>query len=471
MAITFGSDGTLYCNSIKRNWGVARNLMPYNSGAGKTFDGNTLWWNGGQLNGYQTGSIYATRSYFHWTANSGQTVSMGLPKLYSGHKIYISYWYYAASGTSLSSLGIRSTSSGSAISGTKPRTSADGSWHFFSNVITLSSDYSATTWSTLNTNFFFGGGISVTRVIIFSINEAFNDTIANSFTDLEWKNWIDATLREHRTFSTLSNINWYQASGVSGQSSSTDFNKNSIYDGGSLSNEAQYPREWFIQFNTDSSSPECCYTLSGTGNNLTNGYYYYGAMYFRYNNSIGKTNDIYFPVAEPTLGGGIPIIATTSKYGYAKQWRIVSAYNIRNNWNTGNYTARFDLNHSKTTCNYETILGWMSIMPVMNSSSSGWFYYYNLAWNTANHSKPASSLTATSTGINRYFFDCWVDGYSQPIIHCPSPLSEDRKIQFNTTYDIICNDLIIEPWQTKVYYDSFGRVHCRGISPTTQIFV
>ena len=74
-------------------------------------------------------------------------------------------------------------------------------------------------------------------------------------------------------------------------------------------------------------------------------------------------------------------------------------------------------------------------------------------------------------GVNRYFFDCWSDPVHQPFIHCPSPFDEDKKIKFNSSYEITCNDVIIEPQNNKIYFDEAGRIHCRGISTEVEMFI
>lgn len=150
--------------------------------------------------------------------------------------------------------------------------------------------------------------------------------------------------------------------------------------------------------------------------------------------------------------GYAPIIATQSQYGDCKQWRRVSLYGKPGS--TTSAKVRFDLNSPIASTDAYYTAGFYEQAPYMLNK-------FNSAKGT--------SLTQTSIGVNTNFFDCWFDSAHQPFIHLPCPLDVSPK--FNTSYDIVCNDLIIEPWQNKIYFDRWGRLHCKALVPNTRSFV
>jgi hypothetical protein len=463
MAIKFKSNGILECNSIQRNWGVTPNLIRYGCGCGKFFDGNPASWADSDFNdfsGYNTGSIYTTKCGFHWARITGM-VGQPLVQIEQNHIYYFSTWYKTSGPTAFV---IRN--GGTDRWGLSLIT--DDTWRFSSRTFKADTTIAHGNWrsysSGANWVVWVGSGTCCfTRTILFDITAMFGSTIADTFytgndTSGFWKTWCDNYLRENRTFVTanVEGTHYLKPSGTGGGTNSkADYNKSS----GEF--DTSWDSEWYIAYNTGTGSEALLYFDKL---NLVQNQYYYAQTYFMPNTNYayqGKSYEWYWPEAEPNMGNQ-PLLVTQSKYGNAKDWRITSDYAIRSNWSSGNYSPRFDVNNNGTDLRvYTHAFG--GIHPMGTASSNGWFYYYNTS--------RSSSVGPTSTGVNRYFFDCWADGYSQPFIHCPSPLAEDRKIKFNSTYDIICNDILIEPEINKVYFDEIGRVHCKGLSSTIESFV
>lgn len=73
----------------------------------------------------------------------------------------------------------------------------------------------------------------------------------------------------------------------------------------------------------------------------------------------------------------------------------------------------------------------------------------------------ANGTSLTMSDINKEWCDRWIAGRGNPIIHIKDP--HNTTIKFNTDYDIVCNDIEIDPTVTKVTFDETGTIKCRAL--------
>jgi len=469
MAVKFGTDGTLYCNSIQRNWGVARNFIPYNCGnTPNNTSVQSYYYNGKNYlyNALTDQSVFDyTRTAYHFRFTGDRVIGHRIPSIIKGHKYYFGMWYKCSS-TSCSIV----VRNGGSDMWSLPH-SATSTWTWTSKVFTATSAVSAGNYTiSSGANWVIWAGSSVTmyftRPILFDINECFNDTVSSTYTEDFWKTWIDATLREKRTIACGDpgqNYTNYQyiinnslfngsAMGVASNWSSTSPKPDAFAGNYTITDSTDVPWGFWRHCVTKSTSESFLYSYSNYGPDTSR--YYYLSIYGRQESVIGCTNEFFISETGSNNLGSNPIIATTSKYGGCKNWRRSSVY--AKPGATTSAKIRFDLNSPPASQNVYYTMGFYEC-------GNYWIQKYNTAFGTI--------LSQDSTGVNRYFMDCWSDPGYQPFVHCPSPEGEDQKIKFNTSYDVICNDIIIEPQISKIYFDRYGRIHCKALSPTVQSFV
>lgn len=468
MAITFGSDGILYCNSIKRNWGVGRNFCSWNGGlVPYPEDVGRCWYNGNNhlYNSLEMSSsdMAVTGSHYYYELRDTAYVRQRLPAMISGHKYYMACYGKVSGGTGY----MRLLNNNSIV---RSVTFSSSSWTWGSSVFSQASDYeggdyTGQTGAVLSFNCT-AGTFSFTKIIMFDITEAFNSTISDSLSNSSWKSWIDSYCREKRAFlnaengSNMTNRGLWFAWDLNTSTWSDNYWKNH-YPGNDVAMDDSVNKPWSLYLYAQTNSSSEHYLHSQNNYSPVTNRYYYMSMYALQTTVVGWTNDFFISETGSNFLGQVPILVTTSKYGGCKNWRKISK--MGQPGVTTSAKIRVDLNGITSGRGVWYTLGTYESMGTVGSSDSNWISAYNTRF--------SCNITNTSLGVDSYFFDCWSETITEPFIHCPSPLAEDKKIQFNTTYDIVCNDLIIEPQQNKVYFDSIGRVHCRGISPTIQIFV
>ena len=179
-------------------------------------------------------------------------------------------------------------------------------------------------------------------------------------------------------------------------------------------------------------------------NTLT--YYAYVDQTTQQVSGVTQSSDFYFPVAEPNMGH-IPLVDETTFNGGGgmRDWKRVSAFATRTSFANGSYVSRFDFNNNKQT-NVQRLTAF-NIMNVVLSVNQ---------YNTSN------DTSITINDVNKEWCDRWIDGRSSPIIHIKDPAN--TSIKFNTSYDIICNDIEIRPELNKIVFDGVtGTIKCKKL--------
>ena len=95
MAIKFGTDGTIYCNTVRYNYKQARNMIA--DGCYGNISGTQVWTNAATFTfpaGY--------KSYRCFTVDNTNTTIQKLPALYSGRKYYFSCRYTTSANSTIS---------------------------------------------------------------------------------------------------------------------------------------------------------------------------------------------------------------------------------------------------------------------------------------------------------------------------------------------------------------------------------
>ena len=178
----------------------------------------------------------------------------------------------------------------------------------------------------------------------------------------------------------------------------------------------------------------------------TKTYYAYVDQHTEQVSGVTQSNDFYFPVAEPLMGQ-IPLVDETTFNGGGgmRDWKRVSAFAKRTSFSNGSYNSRFDFNNMKQT----------------NSQRLTAFNIMNVATNITKYND-YNSTSITINDVNKEWCDRWIDGRSSPIIHIKDPAN--TSIKFNTSYDIICNDIEIRPELNKIVFDGVtGTIKCKKL--------
>ena len=137
MSITFGHDGTLYCNTVKYNWKQARNLIA--DGCYANVSGIFSF-----MNGANTVSDQGYKAYrsFHFPAKSSQ-IEQAMPEPIDGHKYYgACRWKTAGSSFSVGDARfewwLNDTADGRLVFADKTM-ATNGQWVLLSSIQSLSS--------------------------------------------------------------------------------------------------------------------------------------------------------------------------------------------------------------------------------------------------------------------------------------------------------------------------------------------
>ena len=81
---------------------------------------------------------------------------------------------------------------------------------------------------------------------------------------------------------------------------------------------------------------------------------------------------------------------------------------------------------------------------------------------SVNQYNTSNGTSITINDVNKEWCDRWIDGRSSPVIHIKDPVN--TSIKFNTSYDIICNDIEIRPELNKIIFDGVtGTIKCKKL--------
>lgn len=437
--LRFGADGTLYCNTVKYNYKQCRNIVMDNTG--DQLSGMWTVTDGASVVG---GVGYKSYRGWHFSA-SYSMLNQSAPTPIAGHKYYgATMW--KTSGSSFSASDARfewfvgDISNGTMVFANKT-VATNGSWVKLSSVQSLSTVPSG---SWVIRNFVVSPSTEswVSRMIIIDLTDTFGSGNEPDAT------WCDNNILEWDKFVNFNSL----SPQVTNSNIGSYFGSNN-FEGFWGQGYGQWdtnwaPRDYFFSVQTNASASEST-ASSSSSPALTNTTLYYAFFESAFADQSkyvsGLSNDFYFPIAEPRLGQ----VSMVKGWDYnggggMMNWKRVSFFNNRNSFSNGSYQFRVDYNN-----NYNSINFWFTNLWL--GDVSGTIAQYN--------SYNGTSLTTND--INKEWCDRYIGGRGDSIIHIKDP--NNTTIKFNTDYDIVCNDIKIEPNISKIYFDSTGTIHCKKL--------
>ena len=431
MAIKFGTDGTIYCNTVRYNYKQARNMIA--DGCYGNRSGTQVWAN---VASSTLPAGYKSRRCFK--VDNTNTTIQKLPALYSGRKYYFSCRYKTSANSTIS---IVLRNNGSDISNSNLFVGASASSFILSSrIISMPINVSKDIGDVCIWNGNTSSSIYVSRFILIDLTDTFGSGNEPS------KEWCDNNIREQETlcnFGSISNNVTY--SNISKQYTGSNIGKGDYnylqLDSNWEPRDYMYYLQGLADYTEGYLNSASAFVLDNT---LT--YYAYVDQYAERVSGVTQSSDFYFPVAEPLMGQ-IPLVDETTFNGGGgmRNWKRVSAFATRTSFTNGSYVSRFDFNNMKKT-NVQRLTAF-NIMNVVLSVNQ---------YNTSN------STSITINDVNKEWCDRWIDGRSSPVIHIKDPAN--TSIKLNTSYDIICNDIEIRPELNKIVFDGVtGTIKCKKL--------
>ena len=431
MAIKFGTDGTIYCNTVRYNYKQARNMIA--DGCYGNTSGTQVWAN---VASSTLPAGYKSRRCFK-VDNTNMTTQK-LPALYSGRKYYFSCRYKTSANSTIT---IVLRNNGSDISNSNLFVGASASSFILSSrIISMPINVSKDIGDVCIWNGNTSSSIYVSRFILIDLTDTFGSGNEPS------KEWCDNNIREQETlcnFGSISNNVTY--SNISKQYTGSNIGKGDYnylqLDSNWEPRDYMYYLQGLADYTEGYLNSASAFVLDNT---LT--YYAYVDQYAERVSGVTQSSDFYFPVAEPLMGQ-IPLVDETTFNGGGgmRNWKRVSAFSTRTSFTNGSYVSRFDFNNMKKT-NIQRLTAF-NIMNVVLSVNQ---------YNTSN------GTSITINDVNKEWCDRWIDGRSSPVIHIKDPAN--TSIKFNTSYDIICNDIEIRPELNKIIFDGVtGTIKCKKL--------
>lgn len=426
MAIKFGTDGTIYCNTVRYNYKQARNMIA--DGSYGNISTSSVW-----VGVSASTNPAGYRSYRSFKIASNTSLQQTLPTLTTGHKYYYSARVYS-DGQLNGAIRLRD-SSGNVLSAIYLG-STYTSHTLLSNLFTPT--YNITSGNIYCVNY--SNNAYLSRFIMIDLTDTFGS--GNEPT----KEWCDNNIREQETICNFGNI----ATAVKYSNYNTVYTFTGwswYYTYNYLQLDSNWePREYMWMLGANSSLPEC-YINSTTNGSLNNAYKYYGYIEaYLEDKPTSPEFEIYFPIAEPNMGT-TPIVTETGFNGGGgmREWKRLSCFADRSSFTTGSYAQRFDYNNNYGAGSLRcTAINISNATTIMN-----WYNTFN-------------GTTIAIDDINKEWCDRWIDSRSSPIIHIKDP--SNKTIKFNTDYDIVCNDIEIRPELNKIILDgTTGTIKCKKL--------
>ena len=432
MAIKFGTDGTIYCNTVRYNYKQARNMIA--DGCYGNISGTQVWAN---VVASTNPAGYKSHRSFK-IATDGTPTQQTLPKLIANHKYYFSLRVFGNGQSLNSAIQIRD-SSGTELASLSQWGANYNTWVLQSTIFTTTSDVSGGNVSMYG----YTNNTYVSRLILIDLTDTFGKGNEPS------KEWCDNNIREQETICNKGNVS----------NNVTYSNIATRYTGSNLSktdyNYLQLDSNWeprdYMYYLQGSASYTEGYLNSASAFTLDNTktYYAYVDQSTKRVDGVAQSIDFYFPVAEPYMGQ-IPLVDETTFNGGGgmRYWKRVSAFNTRTSFSNGSYNSRYDFNNMKKG-NIQRLTAFNIINVNTNITQ---YNNYN-------------STSITINDVNKEWCDRRIHGRSSPIIHIKDPAN--TSIKFNTDYDIVCNDIEIRPELNKIIFDgNTGTIKCKMLVRT-----
>ena len=440
MAVKFGKDGTLYCNTVRYNWKVTRNLVA--DGTNAKLGGTGAW----DLDVSNVNLSTLAGTFYFGTGYC--MLKQTMPAPVAGHKYYGAVKFSAQNGFSCDDgrLEWQMDDAYSLTFAQHAFSSGTGGRYVISSDIKELSTVPSGTWYVRL--FTVGANVTSTykNIIIVDLTAAFG--AGNEPT----KEWCDQNIIEHNLLNNVGdhlvptpttttykfgNGEYY----VEGLSSTTCYNYRQL-------NSVVYPRDsfWYLVGNA-SNSEGFVYTNNSSYVDKNT------IEYFQvFHGPLSKAADAtsiacYHPIAEPYLGA--VTVKEGSKFngsGSMGNWKKDSGFSSRSSFTTGNYPVRLDFDNQNIKA---TIF--LTGFFVTTANSQVTWYNYNIN----------NGVDIDINDVNKEWCERWVGGPLNSIIHIKHHLN--TSINFNTDYDIVCNDIEIRPEQNKIYFDKTGTIVCKKL--------
>ena len=431
MAIKFGTDGTIYCNTVRYNYKQARNMIA--DGCYGNTSGTQVW-----ANVVASTNPAGYKSYRCFKVDNTNMTTQKLPALYSGHKYYFSCRYKTSANSTISIV-LRNNASDISNSNLFVGASAS-SFILSSRIISMPINVSKDIGDVCIWNGNTSSSIYVSRFILIDLTDTFGSGNEPS------KEWCDNNIREQETLCNFVNV----SNNVTYSNIATRYTGSNIGKGdyNYLQLDSNWePRDYMYYLQGLSNYTEgYLYSDSAFALDNTKTYYAYVDQHTEQVSGVTQSNDFYFPVAEPLMGQ-IPLVDETTFNGGGgmRDWKRVSAFATRTSFANGSYVSRFDFtNMKKTNVQRLTAFNIMKVNSIIASYNN-----YN-------------GTSITINDVNKEWCDRWIDGRSSPVIHIKDPAN--TSIKFNTSYDIICNDIEIRPELNKIVFDGVtGTINCKKL--------
>lgn len=444
MAIKIGTDGTLYCNTVRYNYKQARNLI-----ADGSYGNISGCWSFQNVSATSAVSGYKTyRCFQHNIDTAGETIQTQTAFAPTAeHKYYGGMMWK----TDVSSFTGRSILQWRCGNGDGKRrdffdisnTTTNGNWVKLSGIVQ---------WNTVDEGDWTFRAVMVNpsavsyccKLMIIDLTDTFG---AGNEPD---KAWCDVNIREWEVITNYGCVsNNVNTSNLTSRypivnATAGHFNYLQL-------NSRWEPRDYMFMLNGLESALEG-YIYSSVAFELNKDTMYYASMDYhrpKASTATEQSIDFYWPEAEPPLGiVGIVQNREFCNGGGMEEWKRASAYNNRTTFANGAYALRYDFNNRNQTTDFR-VTG-INLQKVQSNLN-----IYNSFNNTS----------ITINDVNKEWCDRWIDGRSSPIIHIKDP--NNTRILFNTDYDIICNDIEIRPELNNVQLDKdTGTIYCKKLVKT-----
>ena len=335
MAIKFGTDGTIYCNTVRYNYKQARNMIA--DGCYGNVSGTQVW-----ANVVASTNPAGYKSYRCFKVDNTNMTTQKLPALYSGHKYYFSCRYQTSANSTIS---IVLRNNGSDISNSNLFVGASASSFISSSrIISMPINVSKDIGDVCIWNGNTSDSIYVSRFILIDLTDTFGSGNEPS------KEWCDNNIREQETLCNFGNVsNNVTYSNIATRYAVSNLGK-SDYNYLQLDSNWE-PRDYMYYLQGLSNYTEgYLYSDSAFALDNTKTYYAYVDQHTEQVSGVTQSNDFYFPVAEPLMGQ-IPLVDETTFNGGGgmRDWKRVSAFAKRTSFSNGSYNSRFDFNNMKQT--------------------------------------------------------------------------------------------------------------------------
>lgn len=417
MGVKFGSDGTLYCNTVKYNYKQARNLIADNSYG--NISGTQVW---GMSNVSVVASPAGYKSYrcFQFNTNTTAMLTQSMPAPIANHKYYGGLMW-KTTGSSFSGGDtrfewfLRDQDNNTDLVFATKNVATNGNWVKLSSVVQAGSNPASGSWQIRNFLTSASTACYCSRMIIIDLTDTFGS--GNEPT----KEWCDNNIREWEVIQNYGCI-----------STNVPYSNLNIYSGSQLSTKANfnylqfddrvYPREYFYGLIGSSSYSEGFLNCSSNATLTPSSTYYFQSEVRKTNVIPNQSLDYYFPVSGTPLMNHNPIVDATQFNGGGgmASWKRYSSYGTRTAFSSGSYPQRFDYNNrnESTTDMFVTALQLNNVQDNINVYNS-----YN-----------GTNISLVDT--NKEWCDRWIDGRSSPIIHIKDP--KNTSIKFNPNkYEVL----------------------------------